>query len=142
MKVLIVDDERDMRRLIRHTLAPRYDVFEAASGREAMRLVRRDKPALILLDIGLPRVDGHAFLRAVREHDPSISVIMLTGDLSIEAARSALQCGAVSYITKPFDPRALLGEVGRIAENLNARNGAHPALPWRTVGGVAGPTSR
>lgn len=142
MKVLIVDDEQDMRRLIRHTLAPRYDVFEAASGREAMRLVRREKPDLILLDIGLPRIDGHALLRAVREHDPSISVIMLTADLSIDAARSALQCGAVSYITKPFDPRALLGEVGRIAENLIARNSVHAALPWRTVGGAVGPAPR
>lgn len=142
MKVLIVDDERDMRRLIRHTLAPRYDVFEAASGCEAMWLLRREKPDLILLDIGLPRIDGHALLRDFRECDPEISVIMLTADLSIEAARSALQCGAVSYITKPFDPRALLGEVGRIAENLSARNGVHAALPWRTVGGAAGAAPR
>lgn len=134
MKVLIVDDEADMRRLIRYTLGPLCEVYEASSGREALRIARRVKPRLMLLDIGMPQVDGHAVLRAAREFDPSLCVIMLTADHSIDTARSALQCGALSYITKPFDPDALISEVDRIMERSSVHRHVSSVLPWRVAG--------
>ena len=133
-KLLVVDDNADMRRLIRFTLGPAYDVLEAGSGGEALRLAGRDKPRAILLDVAIPDMDGLAVLRTLRKLDPEIGVIMITGDVRMDVARSALQCGARSYITKPFDPEALRGEVGRMLDGADARPAGPCDLPWRVIG--------
>ncbi len=137
MKVLIVDDEGDMRRLIRGILGPAHEVLEASSGREALRLVRREKPRLVLLDVSMPQLDGHAVLSAIRGLDPTVAVVMLTADHRIEAARAALQSGAVSYVTKPFEPEALLAEVARASAAPAFHRGSPSPLPWRVAGAEA-----
>jgi CheY-like chemotaxis protein len=134
MKVLIVDDKADMRLLIRDTLGPLYDIIEAGSGREALRLIGKDKPHLMLLDVGMPRMDGHEVLRAARRIDPNLRVIMLTADASIATARAALLGGAVSYITKPFEPETLRAQVFHTAEAVSARGARRSDRPWRVAG--------
>ena len=133
VKLLVVDDNADIRWLIRYNLGRAYDVVEAGSGEEALSLARREKPRLILLDVSMPDMDGLEVLRALRELDPEISVIMLTGDARMEVAHSALQCGARSYITKPFSADTLCSEVGRLLEGV-VRQPATSDLPWRVVG--------
>lgn len=131
MKLLIVDDEADLRLLIRRALGPHYEVCEAGGGREALRLIRREKPRLVLLDRGLRRMGGIAVLRAALTLDPGIGVVMLTADSSMESAREALDGGALSYITKPFDLSELCEEIARLRERREARDTVHSGRPWR-----------
>lgn len=126
-KILIVDDEPDMRRILKWLLAPYADVLEAASGEEALRLLRVEKPRLALLDIAMPDLNGVELLAAVRDIDPGLVCVMLTGVSDLEVAKRALDLGARSYITKPFNPDLLLAEVQRCL----SPQGADSGRPWR-----------
>lgn len=131
MKLLIVDDEPDLRLLIRRALGTHYDVCEAGEGREALRLIRREKPRLVLLDLGLRRMSGITVLRAALALDPNIGVVMLTADCRMESAREALEIGALSYVTKPFALSDLCDEIARLRECREARDVVHSGRPWR-----------
>lgn len=135
MKVLLVDDQADLRGLIRTLLGPEYEYLEAGTARDALRLVRRERPRLMLLDVGITRSDGLEVLRGARRLDPGLAVLMLTADRSLETARAALHAGARSYITKPFDPEALCDEVARLMEKGSSRVEASSGRPWRVMRG-------
>jgi DNA-binding NtrC family response regulator len=126
-KLLIVDDEADIRRMLRMTLDRQCQVIEASNGLDALRLVKKEKPQLMLLDISMPDMDGISVLAAALELVPSITVMMLTGDTEIDTAVRALDCGARAYITKPFDPDYLCAEVERLLEPAAQEGDA----PWR-----------
>ena len=115
--VLVVDDERSLRLLMRATLSRgSYRVLEAASGTQGLAVARRERPDLILLDIGMPGLDGYGVCRALKG-DPetaSIVVVMLTAR-ALEADRQqGIEAGADEYITKPFSPAELLATVQRL----------------------------
>ncbi|MEI6203628.1 MAG: response regulator, partial [Enhydrobacter sp.] len=100
--ILIVEDEPPIRRLLRTTLvAHDYRVHEAATGAEALSALRHHRPDLVLLDLGLPDVDGLALIGRIRELGPfPIVVLSSRGD---EGAKvTALDTGADDYVTKPF----------------------------------------
>lgn len=112
--VLVVDDERVVRDVVaRYLERDGYVTLEAADGEEAKRILEREKPALVVLDVMLPGLDGLELCRWIRETSDT-PVILLTA-LSEEDDRIAgLQLGADDYVTKPFSPRELAIRVATI----------------------------
>src|SRR4051794_15835538 len=109
--ILIVEDEPPIRRLLRTTLAAQdYRTLEAASGKEALTALRHHRPDLVLLDLGLPDIDGLALIAGIRAGGPvPIVVLSSRGD---EAAKvAALDAGADDYVTKPFGADELLARI-------------------------------
>lgn len=121
-KVLVVDDEPQIQRFLRPALsAEGYEVISAANAHEALLLARNHQPALILLDLGLPDMDGLAVLARLREWT-AVPVLILTaqGDERVKVA--ALDNGADDYLTKPFGVPELLARL-RVALRHSARGG-------------------
>jgi CheY-like chemotaxis protein len=112
--VLVADDESMIRQLVRATLRGRaLRVLEAATGAETLALARRERPDLVLLDVGLPELDGYAVCRALKM-DPttaSIKVVMLTARAQRHDLERGAEVGADAYITKPFSPQRLLSDL-------------------------------
>lgn len=108
ISALIVDDSSVMRKIVERALRqaglPIANVFEAASGVEALDLVRGQRVDLILSDINMPNMDGLEFLRQLREQDlaQDVPVVMITTESSEDHVREALAAGAQGYIRKPF----------------------------------------
>ena len=128
-KALVVDDEADLRRILLCVLAPVCEVLEASNGPEALRLLRNERPRLMLLDISMPEMGGIAILEAALVSDPSLIIVMLTGEQDLAVAKRALEAGARAYITKPFDSQFLRVEVQRLLEIVDAV----PYRPWRVL---------
>jgi len=127
-KILIVDDDAALRKILRMTLVPVCEVLEASDGPEALRLIKAEKPRLILLDITMPEMGGIEVLQKARLIDPSLIVLMLTGSNDLDVAKRALENGALAYITKPFEPDSLRSEVQRL---LAVDNDRPSDRPWR-----------
>ena len=131
--ILIVDDEPPIRRLLRTTLsAHEHRILEAANGAEALSAMRHHRPDLVLLDLGLPDVDGLELIARLRglAHVP-IVVLSSRGD---EAAKvAALDSGADDYVTKPFGAEELLA---RIRAALRRADSAHGATGPLVRGGL------
>lgn len=111
-KVLVADNEDDLRALLAATIRgnERYIVFEAKDGIEALKIARKKKPDLILLDILMPGMDGFEVCRQLKAHPDSngIVVVILTALTEETYKEKARQVGADGYFTKPFSPTALL----------------------------------
>jgi DNA-binding NtrC family response regulator len=104
LKILVVDDETAARRGLSSLLSGwGYEVEEAADGQEALEKAVAGLPSVVVTDLVMPRLDGHALLRALREEVPFAAVILLTGQGSIETAVAAMKDGAYDYLTKPVD---------------------------------------
>ena len=122
-KILLVDDEPDFIETVQFFLeANEYQVFTATNGEEAVEKTAEEKPDLILLDIMMPKMDGLAACRILKnnENTRSIPIIMVTAKGSREDVAQASGAGANSYIMKPFN---LIKLVDKIQEGLN-----HPTL--------------
>lgn len=126
-----MDDDPDMRGMLRAIVEPLGQAATAADGAEAMEALARERPDLIFLDVAMPGEDGLSVLGRVRAADPGVAVVMLTGETDLAVARTALERGARSYITKPFDPETIRAEVLRFAGGPRTR-GDEP--PWRVTG--------
>jgi len=114
--VLVIDDDADVRLLLTAELVKQgFEVESAADGESGLALALERHPGLILLDMRLPRMDGFAVLRALKEDEAtaSIPVIAVTGssDLKSSARARVLTLGAADFVTKPFDISMLLEEV-------------------------------
>src|SRR5512133_1585896 len=100
--VLIIEDELAIRRFLRVSLAESgYRVIDAGSGQQAMRRLRLDKPDIIILDLGLPDVDGLDIIREVRQTSP-VPIVVLSSRADERGKVEALDLGADDYVTKPF----------------------------------------
>jgi two-component system KDP operon response regulator KdpE len=109
--ILVVDDEPQIRRTLRTTLSFRgYVIVEAATGEEALELVRKEKPDLILLDVNLPGISGIETCREIRRSSDA-PIIMLTVRSAERDKVVALDAGADDYVTKPFGIEELLARV-------------------------------
>lgn len=107
-KILLVDDEPDVREVIRYYFDRRgYDVVTASNGEEALSKLVVEKPALVLLDIRMPEMDGIECLRRIKKLDREVTVIMVTCVDEIDTAKKAIKLGATDYITKPLGFSAL-----------------------------------
>jgi len=111
--ILIVDDEERVRALLREYLSREgFQVLTAGDGHEALGVVRRNRPDLIILDVMMPVMDGYEFLRRYRaEAHAAAPVIMLTARVEDADAVLGLELGADEYVTKPFSPRVLVARV-------------------------------
>jgi len=113
-KVLVVDDEQEIRASLRGVLSDEgLSVLEAVDGREALELLRAEKPELVLLDVWMPEIDGIELLRMLQEEPDRPEVIMISGHGNIETAVRATKLGAFDFIEKPFSIDALLRLVNR-----------------------------
>ena len=120
---LIIDDEPQIRRLLRVTLeANGYRVFDAATGNEGLAQAAQRRPDVILLDLGLPDLDGAAVLKRIREWSQVPIVILSVRDQEVEKV-TALDSGADDYVTKPFHSAELLARL-RAALRHNQPQGA------------------
>ena len=112
--VLVADDDDVVRALaVRALEKAGYRVLKTSDGLETLRVMKRSAPALVVLDIGMPGLDGRAVMRIVRSMgDGAPTVVFLTAQDGDEARREGLELGAADYITKPFRPGDLVARVG------------------------------
>jgi len=115
-KILIVDDEKSMRESLQLLLRDQYEIYQAASGKEAIEMVKKHPIDLVLLDIRLPEIDGIEVLKIIKSIDDSIEVIMVTAVIMVGKAVEAIRHGAYDYLTKPFDIQALTEQVEKVVE--------------------------
>jgi CheY-like chemotaxis protein len=119
--VLVVDDEEGIRTVLRrHLLQLGYRVALAADGEEALELAERLEPAVIVTDIHMPGVDGHALLRRLGSLGLHSSVILMSGRGELDDAIGALRQGAVDYLKKPWTNAELNAALGRAIELFEA----------------------
>ncbi|MCE5215566.1 response regulator [bacterium] len=121
-KILVVDDERHIVRLVEVNLQRAgYDVVTAYDGVEALEKVKAEKPDMIVLDVMMPRKDGFEVLQDLQGNPATadIPVIMLTAKAQDADVFKGWQSGVSSYLTKPFNPRELLTFVERIFQSLD-----------------------
>jgi DNA-binding response OmpR family regulator len=112
--ILVVDDDPSIRKFVRANLEARdYSVLLAADGDEALQIVEKDLPDLIILDIMMPKIDGFEVCRQIREWS-KIPIIMLSARENETDKVRCLDCGADDYLTKPFSLRELLSRVNAV----------------------------
>jgi DNA-binding response OmpR family regulator len=112
--ILVVDDDPSIRKFVRANLEARdYSVLLAADGDEALQIVEKDLPDLIILDIMMPKIDGFEVCRQIREWS-KIPIIMLSARENETDKVRCLDCGADDYLTKPFSLRELLSRINAV----------------------------
>jgi len=127
-QVLVIDDEMGPRESLRMLLKPNYQVYTAENVETGLRILRDKKPDAVISDIRMPGTSGIDGLRKIREIDPHVAVIMLTGFGALETAKEALRLGANDYISKPFDAREMREVIGRNIERTRIqRTGVNAA---------------
>ena len=132
-KILVVDDELHIRRLIHAALARAdYAIVEAENAREAMDRLREERPDIILLDLGLPDRDGLELVPLIKQQSDTTLIVVSARDATEEKV-AALDLGADDYLTKPFDTDELLARVRVALRNRLTRDGGNLSL---TVGDV------
>ena len=131
VKILVVDDEPPIRKLLRTGLgAQGYEVLDAPSGKAALELLAK-KPDLVILDLGLPDIDGLELLRRIRELQGSLPIVVLSSRGDEAGKVAALDLGADDYVTKPFGMDELLA---RMRAALRHQLQAHGEQPIFRVG--------
>jgi len=113
-KILLVDDERDLVETVTFRLeAGGYEVLPAYDGQEGLDKARKEKPDLIILDLMLPKMDGYKVCRMLKfdEKYKKIPIIMFTARAQQSDIEMGKEVGADAYVTKPFEPQALLGKI-------------------------------
>ncbi|WP_072709194.1 response regulator transcription factor [Lacicoccus alkaliphilus] len=134
-KILVVEDDEKIARVIQLELEfESYDVINAYTGKEAMKLFEKESFDLILLDVMIPELNGLEVLRRIRQKDEHIRIIMLTARDAVMDKVSGLDSGANDYMTKPFEIEELLA---RIRTQLKERGMNGPAeseeINFRTI---------
>jgi DNA-binding NtrC family response regulator len=119
--LLIIDDEFGVRESLRMVFGKEFRVLEADSLDTALPLVRESKPAVVLLDLLMPKTDGLEALKQIKAVHPRCEVIMLTAVSSKHAAASALKAGAFDFVAKPFDVVDLRRKVNKALEKIRGR---------------------
>jgi DNA-binding response OmpR family regulator len=135
-KILIIEDEKDLVKLVRYNLEKeRFRVSAAGDAETGLKLARKTKPDLIILDIMLPKMDGLAFLRAIRP-EIKIPIILLSAKRSEADRILGLKLGADDYMVKPFSLGELQARIsGHLRRRANAKVGAG-ANKAVSVGGI------
>ena len=130
VRVLIADDNADMRGYLKRLLGTRWDVEAVADGRAALEAMRANKPDLVLTDVMMPVMDGFALLREIRA-DPELQelpVVMLSARAGEEARIEGLHAGANDYLIKPFSARELIARLNTNLELARIRHESRKAI--------------
>ena len=137
-KILVVEDEPDIRKLVNYNLTQdHYRVVEAESGEHALKLIQRDKPSLVILDLMMPGMSGLEVCRTLRGQDETakLPILMLTAKAAEADRVLGLELGADDYLAKPFSPRELVARVRAILRRANGA-GQTETLPAYQKGGL------
>lgn len=102
-KILVIDDEIGPRESLRILFKDHYEVLLADNGAEGLRVIKKERPDLVILDLRMPGMDGIQVLRRIKAADPETRVLILTGYGSPETTQQAQELGAVLCLNKPFD---------------------------------------
>mgnify|MGYP002640654645 CR=1 FL=1 len=107
--VLLVEDNQDIRQYLKEVLEDKYQIIEASDGVEGIQVANESIPDLIITDVMMPRMDGNAFVKSIRNDERSshVPIIMLTARAEDEDKIGGLELGVDDYLTKPFNPREL-----------------------------------
>ena len=128
--ILVVEDEADIRKLVRYNLEQEgFAPLEAADGEQALALLRKQRPHLVILDLMLPKLDGLDVCRALQAVNP-VPVIMLTARTTEGDKLDGLECGADDYVTKPFSPRELVARVKALLRRAYGPEIERPHEVW------------
>lgn len=120
-KILLVEDEVSIRKFIKINLEREgFEVFEAGSGEEGLEIAEREKPAIVLLDIMLPGMDGFEVCDKLRKSFPHLGIIMLTAKAEDYDKIMGLQSGTDDYLTKPFNPTELTLRIKSLERRLGS----------------------
>jgi two-component system KDP operon response regulator KdpE len=126
LKVLVIDDEPPIRKLLKTGLATEgYQVVEAGNGKTALALMD-EKPSLIILDLGLPDIEGHELLKMIRARDESVPIVVLSSRGDEAGKVQALDFGADDYVTKPFGMDELLARMRAALRHQLQSHGERP----------------
>jgi len=125
-RVLLADDNADMREYVRKLLSPRYEVTTVADGEAALAVVRKQIPDLVISDIMMPKLDGFGLLAQLRddERSRSVPIVLLSARAGEESRVEGLEAGADDYLVKPFSARELLARVKATLELAQLRREA------------------
>ena len=116
-QILVVDDDQLMHMLIEHHLeGAGYRMLSAMSGQQGLEMAKSERPALIVIDVMMPDVDGLAVLRELKRMDTTqaVPVIIITSNRHALMQKEAENAGAAVFLTKPFSPTQLLKEIRRL----------------------------
>ena len=119
--ILVVDDEMGPRESLKMILNPYYTVHVAERGGQAVEMLGKFPVDLVTLDLKMPGLSGIHVLEKLKEYDPDIEAIIITGYGSLDTAIEGLRLGAFDYISKPFDVNHILSLVRRGLERRNAK---------------------
>jgi two-component system phosphate regulon response regulator PhoB len=125
--LLVVEDEQDLLEVLRFSLSREgFSVRTAENGEDAIRMVRQQRPDLIVLDLMLPTIDGLSVCRALRTSDQSsdVPVVMLTAKGEEADIVKGLEAGADDYVTKPFSPKVLLARINAVLRRSGSSGGS------------------
>lgn len=111
--ILIVDDENGPRESLKMILRPHYNIIEANGGFQALQIIRERQVDLVTLDLRMPEMDGTIVLMAIKKHDPTIQVLIITGYATLANAVELVKLGACGYLVKPFQIPRLLNDVAK-----------------------------
>ena len=128
LKIMIVDDEPPIRKLLRMGLSTQgYDILEAPNGKVALDLLQQG-PALVILDLGLPDIQGHDLLRMIRGRNDSVPIVVLSSRGDEAGKVQALDLGADDYLTKPFGMDELLARMRAALRHQLQVHGERPVF--------------
>lgn len=126
-KILVVEDEPDIRKLVQYNLAQeRFSVLEAEDGEQALKLLQREKPSLVILDLMLPGLSGMELCKVLRQRNDTakLPILMLTAKAGEADRIVGLEMGADDYLAKPFSPREMVARVKAILRRSEAKPAA------------------
>jgi two-component system KDP operon response regulator KdpE len=127
LRVLVIDDEPPIRKLLRVGLSAHgYQTIEASSGKMALELLGREPPDLIVLDLGLPDMQGHELLRTMRARNDRVPIVVLSSRDDESGKVQALDSGADDYVTKPFGMDELLARMRAALRHQLQTHGERP----------------
>lgn len=128
LRVLVVDDEPPIRKLLRMGLSAQgYQILEAPNGKTALELLGQ-APDLVILDLGLPDIEGHELLRTIRARNESVPIVVLSSRGDEAGKVQALDYGADDYVTKPFGMEELIARVRTALRHRFQSQGERPAF--------------
>lgn len=119
--ILVVDDEMGPRESLKMILKPYYNVYTAERGGQAIEMLNQVPIDLVTVDLKMPGLSGTKVLESLKQHDPDIEAIIITGYGSMDTAVEGLRLGAFDYIAKPFDVNYILTLIRRALERRNTR---------------------
>ncbi len=128
-RILIVEDEQPIRRLLRTSLTSQgFEVAEAADGRQALAEIAASEPDLIILDLGLPDIQGQELIGVIRGRGSSVPIVVLSSRTDERGKVEALDLGADDYVTKPFGTDELLARIRAALRHRLQQQGERPVF--------------